>query len=97
MKYFPIINNRKDLLSFNRAVIRFSWLLLWAKSNQKPFRAAKPAGHESLTTFCVSCCSCPLLLWSPRLVRSGLAKRPAHFYFSGQVMMEIAKLIHAAF
>jgi len=36
------------------AFIHFTLLLLWAKSNQKPFRAAMPVGLESFSTFCVT-------------------------------------------
>jgi len=56
-----------------------------------------PASGETFSTFRVSSGFCPLLSWSPRLARSGLAERPARLSFSGQAMMEMEKLLHAAF
>jgi hypothetical protein len=82
---------------FTKAYIQLTLLLLWAKSNQKPFRAAMPASGETFAAFRVSSGFCPLLSWSPRLALLGLAERPARFSFSGQAMMEIARLLHAAF
>jgi len=71
-------------------------LLLWAKSNQKPFRAAKPAVQKAFSIFCGYSGSCPLLLWTPRLDSEGLAERPASLSSSVRALMEIEKHLHAA-
>jgi len=56
-----------------------------------------PALGETFSSFCVYSGSCPLLLWSPRLALLGLAERHARLSSSGQAIMEIARLLHAAF